>query len=276
MAKTIKETFSVLFFRIRYTLGVLSTKRSIGLVLGGGGARGFFHVGVIKAIQELGIKIDRVSGTSIGAIIGTIYAANPQIDLEKLVSELDYLKMLKTSALGTEESSTRGIEPLLRSFIPVKTFSELKIPFSFNTTDINQKEEVVFDQGPLFPGLLAAISIPGVFSPVKIEEKYLIDGGLANNLPISLVKDTDKLIVSDITGPIKKIDNKTSSLDVLYSSVAFMQLRIGQEEIKKLKNRKITYLNLTDSDIFILDFRKRNYQKLIDLGYQAMMESNFT
>ncbi len=254
---------------------MLSTKKSLGLVLGGGGARGFFHVGVIKAIQELGIKIDKVSGTSIGAIIGAIYATDPQIDLEKIVSELDYLKMLKTSAFGTGESSTRGIEPLLRSFIPVTNFSELKIPFSFNATDINQKEEIIFNHGSLFPGLLAAISIPGVFSPVKIEERYLIDGGVANNLPISLVKDTNNLIISDITGPIKKIDNNTSAPDVLYSSVAFMQLRIGQEEIKKLKNQKITYLNLTDNNIFILDFRKRNYQKLIDLGYQAMMDSNF-
>lgn len=255
---------------------MLSIKKNIGLVLGGGGARGFFHVGVIKAIQELGIKIDKITGTSIGAIIGTIYAANPQIDLEKLVSELDYLKMLKTSAFGTGKSSTRGIEPLLKSFIPVTDFSQLKIPFSFNTTDINQKEEVIFNQGDLFPGLLAAISIPGVFPPVKIGERYLIDGGVINNLPVPLIKDTNNIIVSDITGPIKKIDNNASAPDVLYSSVAFMQLRIGQEEIKKLKNQKITYLNLADNDIFILDFRKRNYQKLIDLGYQAMMDSHFT
>lgn len=251
------------------------TKKRIGLVLGGGGVRGFFHIGVIKAIQHLGIKLDRISGTSIGAVIGTIYAANPEVDFDKLVSEIDYLKMIKAGAFGTKDSSARGIEPILKSFVKVTNFSDLKIPLSFNATDINQKEEVMFNQGPIFPGLLAAISIPGVFPPINIEERYLVDGGVINNLPVSLINDANRLIISDITGPIKRIDGKTSPPDALYSSIAFMQHHIGLEEIKKLKNRKVTYLNLDDENIFILDFRKQNYQKLIDLGYQAMMTSNF-
>jgi NTE family protein len=247
-------------------------KKSVGLVLGGGGARGFFHVGVIKAIQELGITIDKISGTSIGAIIGAMYAANPQIDLENIAFELDYFKIIKAMAFGTDSSNTRGIESILKIYIPSTDFSELKIPFSFNATDINQKKEIIFDQGQLFPGLLATIAVPGVFPPVMIDDKYLMDGGVINNIPVSLIRDTDELIVSDITGPIKMVDNRTLALDVLYSSVAFMQYHIGQKEIKDVKNQKITYLHLNDDEIFILDFRKENYMKLIDLGYKTMME----
>ncbi|MDP4009976.1 MAG: patatin-like phospholipase family protein [Candidatus Shapirobacteria bacterium] len=249
-------------------------KKSIGLVLGGGGARGFFHIGVIKAIQELKIKIDKISGTSIGAVVGAMYAINPQIDLEKVIAELDYFAIIKTMAFGTKESSTHGVESLLRKYVSVEKFSDLKIPFCFNATDINQKKEVIFSHGSLFPGLLAAISIPGAFSPVKIGERFLVDGGVTNNIPISLIKDTTDLIVSDITGPIKKVDDKISALDVLYSSVALMQFNKGQEEIKKAKKQKITYLNLDDDQVFIFDFRKSNYQKLIELGYQAMMKKN--
>lgn len=251
------------------------TQKSIGLVLGGGGARGFFHVGVIKAIQELGLKIAKISATSIGAVIGAIYATDPQTDLEKLALKLDYLQILKTMAFKTKDSSTRGIEPLLKSFIPATNFSQLKIPFSFNATNINQKEEVVFNQGPLFPGLLAAISVPGVFPPVQIGDRFLVDGGLINNVPVSLAKDTDELIISDITGPIKKVDHHTSVINLLYSSIAFMQLRIAQEEIKKVTSPSITYLNLDNDRIYIFDFRKKNYQILIDLGYKAMMASTY-
>lgn len=248
-------------------------KKSTGLVLGGGGARGFFHIGVIKAIQKLGIKIDKISGTSIGAIVGAIYAANPRIDFEKLASELDYLKILKIMAFGTKDSSTRGLEPLLRSYIPANYFSDLKIPFSFNATNINQKEEVIFDHGPLFPGLLAAISVPGFFPPIKVNDQYLVDGGVINNVPMSLIKNTSSLTVSDITGPIKKVEPKTLSIDVLYSSIALMQFHTGQEEIKKIKNQKITYLNLDDDKVFIFDFRKKNFQSLINLGYQAIIKA---
>lgn len=243
---------------------MLFHKKSVGLVLGGGGARGFFHIGVIKAIKEKGIKIDSIAGTSIGAIVGIIYAANPEIDFEKLVDELDYFQI------------TKGVEGALRNYIMTKNFNELKIPCCFNATDINKKEEVVFCKGEIFPGLLATIAIPGIFPPVKIEEQYLVDGGVINNLPVSLIKNTDKLIVSDITGPIKKINQKSLPMEVLYSSVAMMQYQIGREELAKTVKQEITYLNLEDEEIFILDIRKKNFKGLIELGYQAMMKSNFS
>jgi NTE family protein len=250
-------------------------KKTVGLGLGGGGARGFFHMGVVKAIQEKGIKIDKIAGTSIGAVVGAMYAANPDIDFEKIAAELDYFKILKTIGFGLKDGSGKGIEALLKSLLPVTDFSELKIPFGFTTTDINRKKEVVFNQGPLFPGLLATVSIPGIFPPVKVDENYLVDGGVLNNVPVSLVSSTNKLIVSDITGSIKAVDDKSKSFDVIYSSISLMQYHGVEEDMRRIKNQKVTYLHLKDNDTFMLDFRKKNYQKLIDLGYRAMMESGF-
>lgn len=243
--------------------------------MGGGGARGFFHMGVIKAIQEKGIRIDKIAGTSIGAVVGAMYAANPQINFEKITAEFDYLKIIKAMAFGVTDGSSRGAASLAKSLIPATDFSDLKIPLCFNATDINQRKEVVFCRGPLFPAMAAAIAIPGVLAAEKIGDKYLVDGGVLNNVPVSLNNKVKRLIVSDITGPIKRIDDKTTGIDMLYGSIALMQYHTGQEEIKKLRFQTITYLHLKDDDTFILDFRKKNYQKLIDLGYRAMMESDW-
>ncbi len=251
------------------------SEKSIGLVLGGGGARGFFHIGVLKAIQELNIKIDKISGTSVGAVVGAIYAANPQTDFDKLTSEIDFLKITKAMALGRKSGTTSGIETFIKNHLSANDFSDLKIPLSFNATDINNKEEVVFDKGPLFPALISSISIPGVFPPIKIGGRFLVDGGVANNVPASLITDTTNLIISDITGPVRKIESDTSPLKVLYSSITFMQYRIKQEELNKIKNQKVTHLKLLENNIFLLDFRKKNFKKLINLGYKAMMDSDF-
>lgn len=247
-------------------------KKKIGLVLSGGGARGFFHMGVIKGLQEMGIEINEIVGTSIGAVIGTIYAADPKIDFEKAANEIDFIKLIKALALGTKINSSASLENFLKSYIKKDNFEELKIPLKFNATDINKKEEIIFKKGSIFPGLLASISIPGVFSPLKYQEKYLIDGGIINNVPASLINESNKIIISDITGPIKLVNEKTQGIDVLYSSIAFMQQKLSLEKIKNIKNKKIIYLNLEDNKTFILDFRKSNYKSLIDLGYKSVMD----
>lgn len=246
-------------------------RRSVGLVLSGGGARGFFHMGVIKALQELNIKIDYISGTSIGAVVGAVYAADPQVDFEKISREIDFLKLSKALLLATRNNYKNSIENFLRNYLKVDNFLDLKIPLVFNATDVNRKKEVVFNKGKLFPALVASVSIPGIFHPVEIGDRFLVDGGVINNVPILLLPPVSKIIVSDITGPIKKIDEKTSAANVLYSSVALMQQIISMQKISFFKRRKIVYLNMKENKTFILDFRKKNYQKLIDLGYETLM-----
>lgn len=247
-------------------------KKSVGLVLGGGGARGFYHMGVIKALQELNIKINQISGTSIGAIVGAIYAADPKVDFEKIIKEIDYIKLTKMVITSGRNGFGAVIENFLKNYIKVENFSDFKIPLIFNAADVNQKEEIIFNSGKIFPALIASMSIPGVFPPTKINDSFLVDGGIVNNVPVSLLKAASKIIVSDITGPITEINEKTTAIESLYSSFAFMQQNISLQKIRKLKTNKIIYLNLKDNKTFILDFRKKNYQQLIDLGYRSMME----
>ncbi len=248
-----------------------SKKNKIGLVLSGGGARGFFHMGVIKGIQEQGIEISEISGTSIGAIIGLMYAADPKIDFGKVANEFGFSKIIQSMMAGGKIKVEAVLEKLLKNYIKVETFEELKIKTRINATDINNNCEVIFDKGNIFPGVVASISIPGVFPPLKYEDKFLVDGGIINNIPISLINGVEKIVVSDICGPIKKVGEKSVPADVLYSSIALMQRNNSLQKINPSK-LDLIYLKLEDEQTFILDFRKKNYQYLIDLGYRAIME----
>ncbi len=245
--------------------------KKIGLVLGGGGARGFFHMGVITAIQDLGIKIEEVSGTSIGAIIGLMYAANPKIDFRKIMEEMDFFELIKAMVMGTKDN--KEIENFLKKYIVINNFEDLEIKTKINATDINNQKEIIFDEGNIYPGIIASMTIPGVFSPLKYKNNFLLDGGISNNIPITLIKKSREIIVSDISGPIKKIDEKTLATDVLYTAFAVMQQNLAWEKAKNMKNKKIIKISLDDEETFILDFRKKNYEYLFDLGYKTIMEA---
>lgn len=248
----------------------LFSKSKMGLVLSGGGARGFFHIGVIKAIQELHIPIKEVAGTSIGAVIGAMYAANPDQDFESIAHELDFSKLIHALFWEHRKHDSKELSKFLKSYVSAETFESLEIPFRCNATDINHRREVVFESGDLLPGLIASISLPGIFPPAHHRDTYLLDGGLINNVPVSLIRHASRLIIADITGPIKHIDNHTSLIDILYSSYALMQQQSSLSHLKEAKKKHI-YLRLEDDTISIMDFRKSHIQKLIDSGYQALM-----
>lgn len=254
-------------------------RNKIGLVLGGGGARGFFHMGVIKGLQEMGIKINEISGTSIGAIVGLMYAANPKIDFEKEVNELNFSKLIQSvifdktlRPVGTSLDREAILEKFLKNYIKADHFDDLKIKMRFNATDINNNEEIIFEKGKIFPGVMASISIPGVFPPLKYHDKFLVDGGVVNNVPASLIKKAKKIIISDISMPTKNITEKSSITDVLMTTIGVMQRTNSLVRTKQLKRKKIIYLNSVENKAFVLDFRKKNYQYLIDLGYKSVME----
>lgn len=247
-------------------------RNKIGLVLGGGGARGFFHMGVIKGLQEMGIKINEISGTSIGAIVGLMYAADPKIDFEKEASELNFSKLIQSVILGMNKKPDGILEKFLKNYIKADHFDDLKIKMRFNATDINNNEEIIFEKGKIFPGVMASISIPGVFPPLKYHDKFLVDGGVVNNVPASLIKKAKKIIISDISMPTKNITEKSSITDVLMATIGVMQRTNSLVRTKQLKRKKIIYLNSVENKAFVLDFRKKNYQYLIDLGYKSVME----
>lgn len=206
----------------------------IGLALGGGAARGGAHLGVIKALEEEGIQVDFVSGTSIGAIVGAAYATGTLNHLEDFTRNLDWQKMarfydvaLPFSGLIDGRKVTRFLEGLLEGH----SFATLSCPLSVVACDLNDGHEVDLCEGNLVEAVRASISIPGLFRPVIKNGEILVDGGLVNPVPVSVVRQmgADIVIAVDLNHKSKgKVANKTAMLSE--------EARTDASEDSKLKN----------------------------------------
>jgi NTE family protein len=168
-------------------------KKKVGLALSGGAARGFAHIGVLDVLQKEGIPIDIIAGTSAGAIIGAVYASCRDSETVKTHAlSIDWKKMASLFDLSFRMSGFlkgRKIEKSLAEYIGGDIdFSELKIPFSCVATDIDTGEEVVINTGPVPEALRATISVPGIFTVVKRDDRYLVDGGLTTPVPVDTVR----------------------------------------------------------------------------------------
>lgn len=166
-------------------------KTKISLVLSGGGARGLAHIGVIEELERQGYEIKSISGTSMGALVGGVYAAGKLQEFKEWMCSLDKLDVFK---LIDFSFSSQGLISGNRAFNKMKKFisdvniEELKIPFVAVATDILNEKEVTFDSGSLFDAVRASVAIPTVLTPVKTENSILVDGGVLNNIPLQHVK----------------------------------------------------------------------------------------
>lgn len=182
----------------------ITKPRKIGLALGSGAARGLTHIGVLKAIEEKGIKISYISGTSIGALIGAAYAVGFSIEeLERIALQTDWKLMAKLfsptlplRSLINTSYLTEFLDTLFRN----KSFEDLNIPFSAVATDIQTGKMLVIDKGDLSTAVKASISMPIVFAPVIYGKYKLVDGGLVNPTPVDIVNNMnmDKVIAVNL------------------------------------------------------------------------------
>jgi NTE family protein len=165
-------------------------KQKVSLVLSGGGARGIAHIGVIEELEKQGFEIASISGTSMGAVVGGVYALGKMEEYKNWLYTLDKIKIF---SLIDFSFSTQGLvkgDKLLntvKAFIPDANIEDLSIPYAAIAADIINKKEVVFTKGSLFDAIRASMAIPTVFTPVKTEHGLLIDGGIINNMPINHV-----------------------------------------------------------------------------------------
>jgi len=166
------------------------TKAKVALVLGGGGARGLAHIGVLKVLEKNRIPIHLIVGTSMGAFVGGFYAAGTGIELmEQIAVSVDrkfVAKMLAPSLSTFGIIDGERIRSYLEEFLGNLHIEELRIPFSSVSTDLTTGEEVIFSSGPLVDAIMTSIAIPALFKPVRYQDRYLVDGGLVNPLPVSL------------------------------------------------------------------------------------------
>jgi len=250
----------------------------IGLVLSGGGARGAAHVGVIKVLDEMRIPVDYIGGTSMGAMVGGLYASGTSADeLERIFEDADWSMVAvdqpprahrsyrrKTDDFGFLVDFEVGVDKeglivpqgivqgqnltleLRRLLMPVATigdFDQLPIPFRAIATDLVNGNEVILSAGDLPMAIRTSMSVPGILKPVRVNGRLLIDGGVANNLPVAVVRSmgADVLIVVDIGTPLAEEEDLDSALQMMKQMTTIMG-RARTEDQKKL---------MTGEDVFI-------------------------
>jgi NTE family protein len=180
-------------------------KKKVGLALGGGYARGLAHIGVIELLEKEGIPIDIIAGTSIGAVVGALYASKLDIyEIKKLAKQLDFVGVTSLVDLTVPKSGILGgkrITNLLHRLLGDIQFTETKIPLGCVATDITTGDEVILSEGSVLEAVRASISIPVIFSVVKKQNRYLVDGGLVNPVPVSVARKmgADFVIAVDVT-----------------------------------------------------------------------------
>lgn len=279
----------------------------IGLALSGGGARGGAHIGVLRALEELDVPIDYIAGTSMGAIIGAMYSAGYSPDqIEEIVTKTNWVDAF------SDQSDRRGLTmrkkeldsdfliphrvgfndgviqlPLgvlegqkldqifQKVFLRVKDirhFDDLPIPFRAVATNLVTGSEVVIDEGSLADAVRASMSIPGVFAPVVIDDLMLVDGGMANNLPVSVARDmgADIVIAVDISSPLLTRKQLDSVLTVTEQLTNFLTRKNTEAQIASLGPKDV--LLVPDlKDFGSSDFE--NVLKIVPAGYEAVMIS---
>jgi len=240
----------------------------IGLVLSGGGARGFAHLGVIQALNDAGIFPDVISGTSAGAIIGVLYADGhtPEeiLNLMNVGSRLDFMRpTLPREGL----LQINGIIKILKTSLHSKQFKELKIPLFVAATDLNNGKAVYFSEGDLFDPVVASASIPVLFQPVKIDDISYVDGGVLDNLTLRPIENRCRILIGSFVNPIGYMEKISGLINIAERTFMLSMSKEISEKAKKF-------------DLFIAPQELRNFKildpekahELFDIGYIATNE----
>jgi NTE family protein len=241
----------------------------IGLVLSGGGSRGFGHLGVLKALDELKIRPDVISGASVGSLIGAFYAYGytadeiSEIILKKGISGNIKLAFNKMGIFSLEK-----VEKLVKEYLPANSFESLKIHLVIATTEIRRGEIVYFRSGNnLAKVITASCAIPGIFSPVIIEGKSYIDGGVLNNMPIEPIEDEVDLKIGVNVMPIERKMPVSSAKDIIMKSLL---MSLGEQSARK--NHKFDILIEPKNIVHFNGLSLKNAKEMFDLGYNTAIQ----
>jgi len=253
--------------------------RGIGLALGGGGVKGFAHIGVLRVLKREKIPIGAICGTSMGAIIDGLYSLNE--DLEKVESMVfglleregfDQLAKPDKKHLPFDIKGYRDInkmEKKMKESLPDKEMKDTKVPFVAVATDLSNGARVVIKEGSMRDALSASSSVPGVLDPVKYREKYLVDGILSDNVPVREVKKmgAKKILAVHVTPSISFKESPKGRIDVLLKSFLLMlnRMSLGSGDEADL---------LLEPDLEVIPYADFRYARLCaDLGEKTAGEN---
>ncbi len=248
----------------------------VALVLGGGAARGFAHVGVIRVLEQEKIPLDMIVGTSVGSLIGAIYASDlNSFELEWTAFSLekdnvfDFAMLSAFTAMGPVKGDR--LEEFVRTKVAVANIENLKLPFAAVATDLNRGTRVVLDKGSIARAVRASSAIPGVFNPVEHQGRLLVDGGVVDNIPISVARQrgADIVIAVDISENVTNF-NVTNMVDVVIQSVNIM----FAENVGFRKKEADVLIAPAVGSVAMLDFtqKKRCMQAGIEAAQKAVPE----
>lgn len=191
-------SFFVIFVVIEFVFDMKT--QDVALVLSSGGPRGWAYIGAIEELESRGYNITSIAGTSIGSLIGGIYAAGRLSDIKEWLFSLDAWKVFSLMDISLSKNHlVKGDKVIgaIKEIVPEVNIEELRIPYRAVATDLYTGEEVIFDRGPLFEAIRASISIPSLFRPVKYGFRTLVDGGIVNTMPIDkAVRSGNDIVVA--------------------------------------------------------------------------------
>ncbi|RLE28329.1 hypothetical protein DRJ54_06815 [Candidatus Acetothermia bacterium] len=257
--------------------------KGLGIALGGGGARGLAHMGVLLELERAGLAPEMVAGTSMGAIIGGLYAAGQ--DLKRVFTVLtsldlkhifglseSYRRMLEHSVGQTLIEHLRGpswqreISPrmarfleLLRLFGKGLHFEDLPVEFVAVAADVHTGEEVDIDEGPLYLGMAASAALPGVLQPLRLSGRWMIDGGVVNNLPADVVLDMGAGVVVAVDVSARLEPEPRTVVDILLRSYAITAKELARVKLDRVRERlgeRLLYVRPEVEEIGVLEFER--------------------
>jgi NTE family protein len=240
----------------------------IGLVLSGGGARGVAHIGVLRALNDLGIRPAIISGVSSGALVGALYCAHySPARILGLVQAHASSSLVKMMFMPGGLFSSAGIRQIITSLIPEDDFEHLSTPLIITATDINQNESVAFEKGTLHQIVTASCSIPGIFNPIYYEGRCLVDGGILNNLPVSCIKDRCDSVIGVHVNKLYVDDCRSVGRAALIDKCIHLAVSVN------------VAANISQCDVFIEPdlhhhsmFDLKDAEAMYEAGYKSVME----
>ena len=238
----------------------------IALVLGAGSARGLAHIGVLQVFEKHRIPFDFIVGSSMGAMIGGIYACGADMKmLGRMLEHLDSRLFFDVQLPRMGFISGKRIKELLNLMTKRKNFEETKIPLLVVATDLLTGEQVVLEEGSITEAIRASISIPGIFHPVKRDEMILVDGAVVNRLPIEVARSrgADIIIAVDVTFGEGRTVTVNNTMDVILTAIDIMQ----KKQFDLIYDKADILIQPAVGGFASKDFEKS--QEIIQLGRQA-------
>lgn len=252
-------------------------KQKVSLVLGGGGARGMAHIGVIEEFQNQGYEIVSLAGSSMGALVGAFFAMGKLDEFKQFLLSIDKIKIVNLLDFSlSKKGFIKGNKIInrLKKISPDINIEDLKIPFVAIAADIKNYEEVVFKTGSIYQAIRASISIPSVFAPVVLQDKLLVDGGVVNNIPINRIKrfKNDILVAVDVNANIPYTKIKSLTNQKYLSEISHSQkLKNFRKQIKGIN---FHFLDKKNNDMGLFDLLNKTIHFMIFNNSKEILKKN--